>query len=277
MANVARDRKLSGLGWAARLCLPLTSVLALVLLAAMVGACHSSPAEDRLPGHLRLVPCGGKARLRPSGSPEWVSVETQVTVDGEARIEAEGDGGARLCLEDGSILELAPGTAVDLRPAEEGLRLEIALQEGSVRLLAQEASYQFAISACPVEVTEIPARVRVERLEGVAHVWVEKGSAVCAKGDEPLLLGTGSELVAAPGQEPQIAQTSEVGRQVPTSVAPTATSTGAPVPTVTATVGVTASPTRTPTPTTVPSASPSVTPQPSPEPATATPEPTPIP
>jgi ferric-dicitrate binding protein FerR (iron transport regulator) len=186
-----------------------------------------------------------------------VALNTPIVVEGKVRIEAEGNQDARLCPDDGSLLELAPGSAVDVRPADDRSRLVVALQEGSLQLLAREPSYQFATSACPLSVSDAPARIQVERRDGATHLMVEKGSAVCASGSEPTLLPTCWELVVAPGEEPQIAQYCGVTAEVPATVTLAAT----------AALPSTVSPTV---------EAPSGTPSPSPPPE-ATREPTPIP
>lgn len=245
-------------------------LLTLVLLAAMFGACtRAEPATpDPLPAYLRLVPCGGTAQLQESGSSEWAQLDTQIEVDGELRVQAEGDGNARLCPADGSLLELMPGSVVDLRPAEDGALLSISVLEGSVRLLAQEPSYQLVTSGCPVRVTEVPARIQVERIGATTRVLVEQGSAVCADASRPILLTTCWELVVEPDEEPQVAQTcGAVTEASPTgTAAPTTAATEIAAPTPTGAVEAAASPTGEPTRETA---------SPSPLPATAAPTSTP--
>jgi ferric-dicitrate binding protein FerR (iron transport regulator) len=186
-----------------------------------------------------------------------MALDTEIVVEERVPVRAEGDDDARLCLADGSVLELAPNTAAAMRPAEDRSRLLIELQEGEVVLLARQTPYGFTTSACPVRVSDVPARLRVELREGVTHVMVEQGSAVCATGSEPTLLPTCWELVAAPGAEPEVAQYCGLAGEVP--------------------------PTETPAPTSAPPATAAPTPEPSPAAtsapaeATETPEPTPIP
>lgn len=233
----------------------------LMLLALLVGACGrgGAPTEEPLRAHLRVVPCGGAAEIQRPGSSEWVAVDTEIAVEEEVPVAARGDDGARLCLADGSLLELDPDSTVAMRPAEDRSRLVIELREGGVLLLARRASYGFVTTACPVNVSDTPARIRVELREEITHVMVEEGNAVCATGSEPTLLPTCWELVAAPGAEPEVAQYCGQAAQ--------------PLPT------------ETPTPTTAPPATATPSPEPSPgatsppaEPtATPTPEPTPIP
>lgn len=247
-------------------------LLTLVLLAAMFGACtRAEPATpDPLPAYLRLVPCGGTAQLQESGSSEWAQLNTQIEVDGELRVRAEGDRNARLCPADGSLLELMPGSVVDLRPAEDGSLLAISVREGSVRLLAQKPSYQLGTSGCPVGVTEVPARIQVERSGATTRVLVEQGSAVCADASEPILLTTCWELMVEPDEAPQVAQTcGAVAEASPTGTAvPTTAATESAAPTPTSAVGADASPTGEPAPETA---------SPSPPPATAAPTATPEP
>jgi len=231
----------------------------LIMLAALVGACGrgGAPTEDPLPAHLRAVPCGGVAEMQRPGSSEWVAVDTEIAVEEEVPVATQGEDGARLCLADGSLLELDPDSTVAMRPAEDRSRLVIELREGRVLLLARQPSYGFTTSACPVSVSDAPARIRVEQREDATYLMVEEGSAVCATGSEPILLPTCWELVAAPGVEPEAARyCGQAGQPPPTE---TAAPTSAPPATV--------SPTS--------EASPSATSPPAG--ATATPEPTPIP
>jgi ferric-dicitrate binding protein FerR (iron transport regulator) len=186
-----------------------------------------------------------------------MAVDTGIIVQEAVAIAAEEDGDARLCLADGSLLELDPNSVVEIRPAEDRSRLLIELREGRVLLLARQTSYGFTTSACPVRVSDAPARLLVEQREDATQLMVEEGTAVCVTGSEPTLLPTCWQLVSAPGAEPEIAQyCGQADQPLPTK---TPTPTGA-------------SP-ATPSPT--PEASPGAT-SPPPE-ATATPEPTPIP
>lgn len=230
-----------------------------MVVAALAGGCGggSAPTGEPTPAHLRVVPCGGTAQMQRPGSSDWVALDTEVIVEEAVPVMTEGDDGARLCLADGSLVELDPNSTLEMRPAEDRSRLMIELQEGRVRLLAQQTSYGFTTSACPVRVSDAPARLRVEQREDATHVMVEKGSAVCATGSEPILVPTCWELVAAPGAEPEVAQYCGLP--------------GEPLPT------------ETPTPTSAPPATASPTLEASPGPtappaeATPTPEPTPIP
>lgn len=231
----------------------------LVMLAILVSACGGdrAPTGEPPPAHLRVVPCGGAAEIQRPGSSEWVALDTEIIVEEMVPVRAEGDDNARLCLADGSVLELVSNTAAAMRPTEDRSRLLIELQEGQVLLLARQTPYGFTTSACPVQVSDVPARLRVELREGVTHVMVEQGSAVCATGSEPTLLPTCWELVAAPGAEPEVAQYCGLaGDLLPTETA-----------------APTSAPPATATPTPEPSPGATSTP---PE-ATATPEPTPIP
>ena len=237
----------------------LTRLAILMLLTGLVGACgrNNAPAEEPLPAHLRVVPCGGAARMQLPDSSEWVTLDTEIAVGGVVPVAAEGENGARLCFADGSLLELNPSATVEMRPSEDRSRLVIDVREGQVRLSARQRSYGFTTGACPVNVSYAPARLRVAQREGVIHLMVEQGSAVCAAGAEPTLLPTCWELVAAPGAEPEIAQYCGQPGEAPATETPTPTSL----------------PPATTAPT--PNASPGATSAP-PE-ATSTPEPTPIP
>lgn len=239
------------------------------MLAVLLVACGggAAPTEEPSPDHLRVVPCGGSARMQRPDSSEWVAVDTEIAVEEQIAVAAEGDARARLCLGDGSVLELAPDAAVEMRPSEDRSRLMVTLQEGSVRLLARQPSYALTTSACPVNVSDVPARIQVERRDDATHLMVEQGSAVCATGSDPTLLPTCWELVAAPGAEPEIAQYCGQAGQPPATETPTPTS----PPAATASPAAEVSPETTQAPEATP-----LPPTPTPEP-TLTPEPTPIP
>jgi len=181
----------------------------------------ATPTPEPVAPHLSLVPCGGTAQMTRPGSSAWEPVNTQIAVDAPLRVAPEGDGNARLCFGDRSVLELAPGSEAELRPAEDGSRLEIAVETGGLRLLAYERSYQFATPACPVRVSGVPARVVTERIEAGTRVRVEKGSVVCADPADPTLVPTCWELVAVPGEPVRVEPT--CGAAVGPDVAATAT------------------------------------------------------
>ncbi len=237
-----------------RLAVAVALALALVLAACERGA----PTEAPPPAYARVVPCGGVTQVQTPDSSEWVTLDTQVAVRSEVRLAAKGESG-RVCFGDRSILELAPGSAADLRPVEGEARIEIVPREGSWTLLAYDTSYQVSTSACPVVVSDVPARLRVAQEGEGARVRVAQGEATCATGSEPTLLPTCWELVAAPGGEPEIGQYCAEGDATPTP---------SPTPTV---------PSASPTPSPTEAAATALPGSPTPEPATPTPEPTPIP
>lgn len=283
-----------------------TRLAVLVLLASLLTACQGAaqPTEKPLPAYLQLLPCGGKPQVRWSGSSEWLAVEAPIDLDTDARIAAEGDDEGRLCAADGSVVELAPQTAIDVGPTQDGSRLAIALQEGSLLFLALEPTYQFVAPACLVSVSDVPARVSVALNSKTTRLRVEEGKAICVMETETITLETCSEVIAAPGAEPEIGQyclaaplpaATPVSRS-PTPVTPTREPTGTPTATVTPSPTPSATPTSTPTPTAIrrvfiPTSTPIPTPTSTPVPAPTsqppdepkdtpkpkpTPEPTPI-
>lgn len=228
----------------------------LVLLAALLIACQgaATPTGTPPPAYLRLVPCGGESQSQWSGSSQWRPVKAPITLDREARIAAEGDAGGRLCAADGSVLELAAGSTVDAGPNDDGSCLQITLQEGSLLFLATGPGYQFAAPGCVLRVSEVPARVSVERNSEATRLRVEQGRAALVMASETITVETCAEIIAAPGAEPEVGQYCDATPQpTPTSVTLSPT----PMP-------PTNTPTATPTPTSTPSATPTSTPTPTP-------------
>ncbi len=201
----------------------------------MLGACgpEATPTEEPVAPYLCVVPCGGAARMTRPGSSAWEPVNTQIAIDAPVRVAPEGDENARLCLGDRSLLELAAGSEVELRSAEDGSRLEIAVETGSLRLLAYERSYQFATAACPVRVSDLPARVVTERIEAGTRVRVEQGSAVCVDPEDPMLVPTCWELVAVLGEPVQVSPYCGAAQDSPTAgtATPAGTASANPAPT----------------------------------------------
>jgi hypothetical protein len=180
-------------------------------------------------------------------------VEGQVVLQVGALVAAEGEDGGRLCTADGSVLELAPGATVALGPTGGASGLEMALQEGNLLFLALEPTYQFVVPGCLVSVSEVPARFSVALNSAATRLRVEEGMASCVMEGETVALDTCSEIIAAPGAEPEIGDYCAVAPQPtatlvtrpPTPVTPAREPTDTPTPTPTPTI----TPTPTPTPT----------------------------
>jgi hypothetical protein len=232
-----------------------TRLAVLTMLAALLAACQgpATPTERSLPAYLRLVPCGGEPQLQWSGSSEWRAVEAPIALDREARIVVEGSSGGRLCAADGSVLELASGSTIDVGPAQEASRLEMALREGELLFLALEPPYQFAAPGCLLSVVDAPTRFTVELNSDTTRLRVEEGRATCVTESDTITVGTCTEITAALGVEPQIGQyciatpqpTPTPVTRSPTPVTPSPTPTDTPTPTLTPSI----TPTSTPTPT----------------------------
>lgn len=260
-----------------------------IVLAALVTACQRTPTsgEAVLPPHLQLSPCGGETRVQWPGDSRWWVVEAPIAVDDGAQIAAHDADGGRLCATDGSVLELASGTTVDLGATGDRSRLNIALEEGSLLLLAVRPAYHFAAPGCSLYVTEVPARVSMAVRADTTQLRVESGRATCVLARETLDLGPCAEIVAAPGMEPDVTESCDGVRPataVAATISPTPTQdpTGATLPPAspspTGTPVTTSTPIGTPMPTsTQRPAVPTNTPTSPPSPTATPPEPTPIP
>jgi hypothetical protein len=234
-------------------------------------ACQSTPAptETWAPPYLQAFLCGGAARARWPDAADWSDLQTGTPIllrkPGEIMALAEG---ARLCLGDGSTLELSPGARITVQEPGAFPLLDVAVQDGEVILSAQKASYRIGTSAISMTLLEVPSRVRVRTNGGTVYVRIEEGAANCRTDDEAITLPTCWEVLKPAGEAAQVGVFCATRTPTPS---PTATRPG-PTPT-----GF-ASPSPSPLP---PSPSPTPTrprgtgvATPSPTPATPTPTPT---
>ena len=277
---------------------PLTLV---VLLTILLGACAGAPTPAAVapPAHLRLAPCGGESRFTRAEGAAWVVVDARIAVDTDVRVAADGEEPARLCAADGTVLKLAPGTTVELRPAEEDSRLEISLSDGRLLLMAYAPTYRFVVPQGLVQVSRVPARIRVDLDAGTTQVRVEEGRMTFRAGAETTELEPCWEMISAPGvdavignycapeRDPAPVSATRPPGEVMPILGPLATATptpalelqrtGSPTPTATATTTPTPSATASPTPSATPTSTPTATPIVSIPTGTPTPTNTPTP
>lgn len=249
-----------------------TVLIAAGLLLLSVLACQSTPAptEAWVPPYLQAFLCGGAARVRWAEAADWSELQAgaPVVLRKPAEIMALTEG-ARLCLGDGSTLELSSGARVTLQEPGSFPLLDVTVLDGEVTLVAQKASYRIGTTTVSMTLLEVPTRARVRLNGGAVYVRIEEGAVNCATDDESITLPTCWEMRKPEGEAVQVGVF--CATRVPTP-SPTATSPG---PTIAPTVLVSPSPSPT-------SLSPSPTPTlprgtrvtPSPIPGTPTPTPT---
>ncbi|HEC33732.1 MAG TPA: hypothetical protein ENI37_03325 [Chloroflexi bacterium] len=181
-------------------------LLLLTVLAGLLAACRDSPPATGsfTPPYLRLRLCGGEAQSQWPGSSEWIEMGGEVIVKDVIRVIAGEMDGARFCLGDGSMLELAPGVEVEARNPHVFPRLQVMLQDGSLLFEAQGPSYEFVLPACSVTFLSVPSRLWIEVSDQTTHLMVEEGAVNCALETETLTLFTCREMYAGPGEEPRV-------------------------------------------------------------------------
>lgn len=248
-----------------------------VLLTSLLAACRgSSPTvEPFAPPYLRLRLCEGQAQLQHPGSADWAAMEGEIVIESQVRVMADAVEGARLCLSDGSLLDLAPATAALLRNPRVFPRLQVVLEEGGLLFSAQAPSYEFTLSVCPVAFLSVPTRIRIEVSGETTHLMVEEGAVNCTRDTEVLTIFACWELYTESDEEVRITEfCSARATATASAIVPTATNTFTPFPTFTPT------PTRavvvsTPTPSPLPPTDTPPSPPPPPRPtSTPTPRPT---
>lgn len=233
-----------------------TVLLAAGLLLLAVLACQSTPAptETWIPPYLQAFLCGGAARVRWAEAADWSELQagTPVVLRKPAEVMALTEG-ARLCLGDGSTLELSPGARVALQEPGSFPLLDVTVLDGEVTLVAQKASYRVGTAAISMTLLEVPSRVRVRLNGGAVYARIEEGAVNCATDDESITLPSCWEMRKPEGEAVQVGVF--CATRIPTP-SPTATRLGP-----------------TPTQTVQPSPSPSPG-QPSPTPPSPSPTPT---
>lgn len=273
--SVGRGVAVAGRGLGARpgaVCLLLTAV-------AILGTGCRSPSAvtgQWVPPYVQMYLCEGKAEVQWQGASVWTELqdEASIVVEESGRIAADAAQGARLCWSDGSTLDLAPATVVEVRDPQTHPRLQVVLEGGSLLLVAQKPSYEVILPACSVTLLGVPSRIRVEVSDEMSGVIVEEGTVTCVLETGLLTLFTCQELHARSGEQPIV---TEFCVTAPAST-PTRITTPTPFmsgPTSTPRLFATAVPTATlPPPTETPEPPPASRPHPtSPPPPTNTPVP----
>jgi len=241
-----------------------------LLVLASTTACQPTPTttEQFLPPYLRLRLCAGEAQMTQAGSSQWTPMPREVGIEGKAQVSSSTEGGVRLCFGDGSTLELAPETTVELSDPGVFPRLQLTVIEGSVLLRGTQRSYEFVLPECSVTLLSVPSRLRVKSEGETARLTVETGSATCTYRAEALVLTECWGVYALPGREPLV---SNFCAAMATATAEAMAHTPSPTPEG---AGATASPTPSPSPAPTREGTP---PTPTPPPPTDTPLPPPPP
>ena len=240
-------------GWRLGVC-PVAAYLLLAMLTVPLVACQGAPrvTEQWRPPYLQLNLYAGKAQVQLSDGADWTPVEgkTGITVEDKGQIVADAAEGAKFFLGDGSTLELAPGTVIEIQNPRTFPRLQVIVQKGSLLFFAQKPSYEFIIPICSMTLLSIPSLIRIEVNSETTHLAVEEGAVTCQLETETLTLPTCREISITPGEEPDVTEFCTLS----TVVAPSATPTiplgltpGGLEPTMTMTI--TSTPLSTPTPT----------------------------
>jgi len=241
--------------------------LAYLLLAALtvpIVACRPAPAvtEQWTPPYLQLNLYAGNAQVQLSDGSEWAMVgqdKSSIVIRDKGQIVADATAGAKFYLGDGSTLELAPGTAIEIQNPRTLPRLQVTVLKGSLQFFAQKPSYEFVVPICSMTLLSIPALIRIEADEQVTRLAVDAGAVTCDLETEALTLTTCREVSMRAGEEPQViefcAPSTPIAPATPTPLATTTVEAGesteptaqpSPLPTPTPTLGVV--PTRAPTP-----------------------------
>ena len=241
--------------------------LAYLLLAALtvpIVACRPAPAvtEQWTPPYLQLNLYTGNAQVQLSDGSEWAMVgqdKASIVIRDKGQIVADATAGAKFYLGDGSTLELAPGTAIEIQNPRTFPRLQVTVLKGSLQFFAQKPSYEFVVPICSMTLLSIPALIRIEADEQVTRLAVDAGAVTCNLETEALTLTTCREVSMRAGEEPQViefcAPSTPIAPATPTPLTTTTVEAGesteptaqpSPLPTLTPTLGVV--PTRAPTP-----------------------------
>ncbi|MFQ6101255.1 MAG: hypothetical protein ACE5OS_08475 [Anaerolineae bacterium] len=260
--------------------------LLLIALMVLIAGCQSpaTVTEPWTPPYLQLQLRAGKVQVQWADASEWTTMESgaSITVQKQGRIVADAAEEALFHLGDGSTLELAPETMMEVQNSRSFPRLQMVLQDGSLLLMAQEPSYELTIPTCSVTLLSVPSRIRIEVNSETTYLAVEEGAVVCALETGTLTLPKCREMYARAGEEPEVTEFCDANATA-TAFAVTPSPSPTPsefetTPTATATPSPTTTPTRevvTSTPTPVPPTD--TPPPPPPPPPTNTPPPPPPP
>lgn len=223
-------------------------ILLAIIMLTLITSCQSTPPESESfrPPYLQLRLCGGDASSQLPESTEWQGIAEEILIRERVRLRADPTEGARFCLGDDSVMELAPAAQVALENPRILPQLQIVLEEGSLQFSVQKPSYAFLLPGCSLEVASVPSRLTIERVNDGVHLLVDEGALTCTSETGTVTLVRCQDLRASAGMDPEIGQFCEA-TAIPTAAFPSATPTPA-GPTATATDTPTPSPTVTPTP-----------------------------
>lgn len=234
-----------------RPCVHQALTLLLTTLVVLASACESNPAatEQWLPSYLEMNLYAGKAQLQWPGESQWTAMDgkANITIDEGGRISADPVEGAKFFLGDGSTLELAPETTIEVHNSRTLPRLQVIVEKGSILFFAQKPSYEFPTSICQVKLLNVPSIIRIKVDGETTQLAVEEGAVTCEMETETLTLLTCRQMQVRAGEEPTVNDFCTRSTVVPP---PTATPSPSPTPLgFELTVTPTSSPSSTPTPT----------------------------
>jgi len=182
--------------------------LLLTALTVSIAACQSPSTETEqwMPPYLQLHLHAGKAQVQWSDASEWVLMEGEasIIIEKTGQIIADAVDGAQFYLGDGSTLELAPESVMEVRNPRTLPRLQVVLQNGRLLFVAQKPSYEFILPVCSVTILSIPSHIRVEVDGETTRLAVEEGAVACELETETLTLLTCQEMYIQPGEEPEV-------------------------------------------------------------------------
>jgi hypothetical protein len=208
----------------------LGSTLLLVLLVTIAVACQpassASLTEQWTPSYLQLRLSAGEARLQLPGDSKWITLEKEaiITIEETGQIVADAVEGVQFSVGNDSILELSPGTEVELQNLRTFARLQVTLRDGNLLFVAREPSYEFLVSDYSVSLLSIPSQVEIEVNGDTVRVGIEEGAVACTTEEETFTVSVCREIFLSPGQEPQITDSCIAVAETP----PTFTSSMAP-------------------------------------------------
>ncbi len=272
----------------------LRQVIGWTLAAILITACQaSSPANTPwVPPYLQLRLCDGGGQWQWLDGSEWqtLALDTELAVGGGGWIAADSVEGARICFAEGSEMELAPDSIVEIHNPLTLPRLQVVLPAGALSFQAQSPSFEFLLADYALTILNVPMTVRLTVDEEMVHIAVDGGSLVGVRGSESFTLFTCQEATLRSEQPAILAEfcvtqepsPSPVPSLLPGIVPSTATATATSSPTativptrrpVTATPAPTATPTSAPPPDEPPPPPPPPVPTDTPEPPPPTAEP----
>ena len=246
-----------GLRLGARRELAYLLLIALLMLTAACQTTTGAATEQWTPPYLELHLFAGKAEVQWTDASESTVMEgkTSVAIEDKGRIVTGAAEGAQFYLGDGSTLELAPETTIEVRNPRTFAHLQVIVEYGSLLFFAQQSSYEFVIPECSVTFLTVPAMITIEVDGETTRLAVEEGAVNCETETKTLTLPTCREVYIRPGEEIDVAEFC-----APSTVASPYTPTAIPASSGTPSgTEQTETPTPSPTPTSTPIATPTST------------------